>query len=104
MRLFHHFYESEGGLRCDCGLNVLHVSALHGYYELAKILLEGVDDVNKQGGKYGYALQAALSVGSKNIVTMLLRKGANVNAQGGKYGNTCKGLLHAERRRLRRCY
>ncbi|KAF2788984.1 hypothetical protein K505DRAFT_254314, partial [Melanomma pulvis-pyrius CBS 109.77] len=43
---------------------------------------------------YGNALQAASAGGYKEIVIVLLDKGANVNAQGGEYGNA---LQAAER-------
>ncbi|KAH7412153.1 ankyrin repeat domain-containing protein [Phaeosphaeria sp. MPI-PUGE-AT-0046c] len=39
------------------------------------------------GGYYDNALQAALTGGSKEIVALLLDKGANVNAQGGYYSS-----------------
>ncbi|KAB5513478.1 hypothetical protein GE09DRAFT_1266749, partial [Coniochaeta sp. 2T2.1] len=43
-------------------------------------------DVNAQGGEYGTALQAASTAGNKEVVEMLLGKGADVNVQGGDYG------------------
>src|ERR1700733_8006412 len=44
-------------------------------------------DVNVQGGRYGYALEAASYRGYEAIVDFLLENGADVNAQGGVYGN-----------------
>ena len=41
-----------------------------------KLLLENGADVNAEGGKYRNALQAALSEGHKEIVKLLLDKGA----------------------------
>ena len=41
-----------------------------------KLLLENGADVNAEGGKYRNALQAALSKGHKEIVKLLLDKGA----------------------------
>ncbi|KAB5566910.1 P-loop containing nucleoside triphosphate hydrolase protein [Coniochaeta sp. 2T2.1] len=42
-------------------------------------------DVNARGGYYGTALQAASAEGHKEIVGMLLEKGARINARGGYY-------------------
>ncbi|KAK3351860.1 hypothetical protein B0H65DRAFT_137399 [Neurospora tetraspora] len=50
------------------------------------ILAKEKIDVNAQGGEYGTALQAASFQGHKEIVEMLLDKGADVNVQGGDYG------------------
>ncbi|KAF8510451.1 hypothetical protein JB92DRAFT_3118991 [Gautieria morchelliformis] len=54
---------------------------------LSRDLLENGADANAQGGKWGNALQAALSEGHHLIVELLLEKGADVNAQGRQYGN-----------------
>ncbi|KAB5513482.1 hypothetical protein GE09DRAFT_980708 [Coniochaeta sp. 2T2.1] len=43
-------------------------------------------DVHTQGGYYGTALQAASAGGHKEVVEMLLGKGADVHTQGGYYG------------------
>ncbi|OTA04300.1 hypothetical protein A9Z42_0048730 [Trichoderma parareesei] len=54
----------------------------------AIILLEHADlDVNKQGGLFGSALQAAAWTGKARVVKILLNKGADVNMRGGKYGS-----------------
>jgi ankyrin repeat protein len=45
------------------------------------------DLVNAQGGDYGSALHAASAEGHKQIVKLLLEKGADVNVQGGHYGS-----------------
>lgn len=42
-------------------------------------------DVNKPGGLFGSALQAATWTGKTGVVRILLNKGAHVNACGGKY-------------------
>ncbi|KIL60362.1 hypothetical protein M378DRAFT_83919, partial [Amanita muscaria Koide BX008] len=48
---------------------------------------------NVQGGEYGNALQAASSGGNKDIVELLLDKGADVNVRGGRYGNALQAAL-----------
>ncbi|KAJ6573159.1 ankyrin repeat-containing domain protein [Mycena vulgaris] len=50
------------------------------------LLLEKGADVNAQAGKFGTALQAALSMSQVDVAEMLLDAGADVNAQGGEYG------------------
>ena len=42
-------------------------------------------DVNAVGGRFGTALQAAVSSGQTNSVKLLLDKGADVNMSGGTY-------------------
>jgi ankyrin repeat protein len=46
-----------------------------------------------QGRFYGNALYAALEEGYKQVVKMLLNKGADVNAQGREYGNVLQAAL-----------
>jgi len=54
---------------------------------IARIHNQRLLDVNAQGGRYGNALQAASLRGHKEVVQMLVDKGADVNAQGGRYSN-----------------
>src|ERR1700730_7526132 len=51
-------------------------------------------DVNVQGGRFGYALEAASYWGYDAIVGLLLEKGADVNAQGGEYGNALQAASY----------
>ena len=63
----------------------LYYAALAGLFDLAKLLIGNNADVNADGGKFGYALQAAAAEGYAAVVRLLLQSGAQVNAQGGKY-------------------
>ncbi|KIL59602.1 hypothetical protein M378DRAFT_169115, partial [Amanita muscaria Koide BX008] len=70
----------------------LEHAAVSGLLEMVKWLIKSVilkqgGNVNAHSGKYGNALQAAASVGAKDIVELLLDNGSDVNAQGGFYGN-----------------
>ncbi|KAJ7671899.1 ankyrin repeat-containing domain protein [Mycena olivaceomarginata] len=52
---------------------------------IVHLLLEAGADVNRSGGKYGSALQAASYGGHIAIVRLLVEKGADINARGGEY-------------------
>jgi hypothetical protein len=52
---------------------------------VVKKLIEQWEDVNRQGGQYGNALQAASWGGHEKVVQMLLDAGADVKAQRGVY-------------------
>lgn len=67
------------------GEPLLHVAIKHEH--LVRMLLDRGVEVNKAGGCYGYALQAAAQGGDERVVQILLDVGADFNAQGGKYGN-----------------
>ena len=54
---------------------------------IARIHDQSLRDVNAQGGRYGNALSAASLGGYKEVVQILLDKGADVSAQGGRYDN-----------------
>ncbi|KAI0100295.1 ankyrin repeat-containing domain protein [Nemania sp. FL0031] len=79
------------------GQGDIHGTALHqaaAHLDLARehfyLLIKMGADVNADGGKYGYPLQAACnrySDGNAVEIGLLLDKGADVNAQGGVYGN-----------------
>jgi ankyrin repeat protein len=57
--------------------------------------------VNAQGGRYGSALQAASSRGYRDVVQLLLDKGADVNAQGGYYDNALQAASSRGQHRSR---
>jgi ankyrin repeat protein len=60
-----------------------------GNQAIVELLLEHKADVNAQGGQYGNALQAAISMHNNGIVQLLQKHNANVNAQyrGYEYVN-----------------
>jgi ankyrin repeat protein len=60
--------------------NALQAASAEGKQEISvAMLLERGADVNAQGGVAGNALQAASAAGEKEIVAMLLEKGADVD-------------------------
>ena len=65
----------------------LYYASISGLAEASYALLEMGADADAQGGKYGYALQAASDRGHEAIAKLLIDKGADVNAQGAEYGN-----------------
>jgi len=50
-----------------------------------QLLLNSGANVNKMGGEYCTALQAAASKDSETVVCLLLNSGADVNTLGGEY-------------------
>jgi hypothetical protein len=56
-----------------------------GNFPELKRLLEDHFDPNGPCRVYGYPLQAAASLGDRNMVATLLRYGADVNSKGGRY-------------------
>ena len=67
---------------------LIYAVSLDGHFELAKMVLQHpAAFVNVKGGYYGSALQAASSSRSKEVVGLLLEKGADVNLKCGKYGS-----------------
>ncbi|MCJ1379499.1 hypothetical protein MMC17_002600 [Xylographa soralifera] len=48
---------------------------------------QGVVELNKIGGRYGTALQAACAKGHTLVVALLTTLGADINLQGGQYGS-----------------
>lgn len=65
----------------------LYNAAKNGHEDAVKVLLDAGVDVEAQGERYGYALQAASAYNHETVVRMLLHAGANVNAQGKYFGN-----------------
>ena len=73
----------------------LHAASLRGHQSIAQLLIDNGADVNAQGGKYGYAIWAAMSQGHNEIIELLLQHGANISVHSGYDGEAlvaaCKG-------------
>ncbi|KAH8813598.1 ankyrin repeat-containing domain protein [Flagelloscypha sp. PMI_526] len=66
----------------------LYVAAVRGVsINVIKLLVENGADLNKDGGEYGSALQAAAENGALDVVGFLVEKGADVNKGEGHYGS-----------------
>jgi hypothetical protein len=57
-------------------------------------------DINAHGGDYGTTLQTASYRGHKEVVEILLGKGADVNAQGGRYGTALQAASFQGRKKI----
>ncbi|KAF8507548.1 hypothetical protein JB92DRAFT_2680050, partial [Gautieria morchelliformis] len=64
----------------------LYYASITGLEITSQLLLDQGADINAVGGKYGTALQAAVSGGRKKIVWSLLEHGADVNAKAKEHG------------------
>ncbi|KAJ7279550.1 ankyrin repeat-containing domain protein [Mycena rebaudengoi] len=65
----------------------LYRCSLIGYREGVEYLLRNGADVNKVGGEFYYALQAASANGHTDVIRVLLKNGADINMAGGEYGS-----------------
>ena len=63
-------------------VTALHLAALAGQDEVAKLLVAAGADVNARKGDRTCPLHDAAQSGSKTIAALLLAKGADVNASG----------------------
>ncbi|KAF3034655.1 hypothetical protein E8E12_000551 [Didymella heteroderae] len=85
------------------GCNPLEAAAYHGNSDIVELLLNRGADVNKQGGKYGCALGAAVSCyhsrAAYNVTERLLKHGVNINAPCGDFG-TALGLAASNGHRV----
>ncbi|KAF8196084.1 ectomycorrhiza-induced ankyrin-domain/NACHT-domain-containing protein [Pholiota molesta] len=79
-------FQMEPNLNRTTVAPALYYTSLLGLHQLSLHLSKEVD-INAQGGRYGTALQGAVSKGHKAIVKLLVEQGADVNAQGGEYNN-----------------
>ncbi|CEO59716.1 hypothetical protein PMG11_04381 [Penicillium brasilianum] len=76
------------------GSTPLYYASLGGLQYTVRQLLQKGANINAEGGRYGYVLQAASSRGHVEVVELLLEKDADVNAQGGAYGNALQAASH----------
>ncbi|KAL1858735.1 hypothetical protein Daus18300_009869 [Diaporthe australafricana] len=73
---------------------------------MVRMALDAGADVNAEGGKYGYPLQAAVAACywnkrlGKKLVEFLLNTGAHVNAEGGEYGSSLQAACQLKRPEL----
>ncbi|KAK5069447.1 hypothetical protein LTR24_010706 [Lithohypha guttulata] len=78
-------YEKYKLRRYNMHVGLLYVAAEQNRSRLVNVMASFLVDVNKTGGRYGNALQAACHHGHKEIVECLISNGANVNANGGEH-------------------
>ncbi|KAK2041697.1 hypothetical protein LZ31DRAFT_543884 [Colletotrichum somersetense] len=83
------------------GTSLVYALAVLKLPNLVRALPEGTN-VNKWGGWYGNALQAASQGGDLEIVEQLLQKGAYVNAKGGLHGGALPAALFSGRLEIAR--
>jgi len=81
----HNRYEKYKVRRYDMHVGLLYVAAEQNLSRLVNVMASFLVDVNKTGGRYGNALQAACHHGQKEIVECLISNGADVNANGGEH-------------------
>ncbi|KAH8745815.1 ankyrin repeat-containing domain protein, partial [Diaporthe sp. PMI_573] len=76
--------------------NSIHLAALNGHDKVLGNLLDDSDKaaLNVRDGKGRTPLMWGCLVGHKEVVQMLLDKGADVNTQGGEYGNALHAASH----------
>ena len=55
--------------------------------EVFQLVLDRLRDVDRNGERFGHAMQAAALRGDVKVTRLLLDKGADIIIQGGKYGN-----------------
>ena len=70
------------------------------YTKTFQVLLQRGADIHCQGGKYGFALQAAAYVGDEGAVKTLVDHGAVVNASGGHFGSSLQAAACGDAQKL----
>ena len=87
-------FERNSYFRYYESATILYSLSFHGYRELVKALLsEGQVDINTRGEHYNSTLQATTLNRDKEIVGMLLNKGAGVNIQGGLHDSALQAAV-----------
>jgi hypothetical protein len=67
-----------------------------------KDLLDDYENMDARCRKYGTPLQAAVAMGSLEMVELLLEHGANLSSRGGKYGSPLIAAIVGKRRTIAR--
>ncbi|KNB15969.1 hypothetical protein FOXG_14283 [Fusarium oxysporum f. sp. lycopersici 4287] len=81
----------------QCSPSCLHMKAAK---RLCNCSSTKEPNVNAWGGEYGKALYAASCKGHREVVQLLLDKGADVNAWGREYGNSLQAALNQGHREV----
>ena len=74
---------------------ILHIAAGSKLLSCVRRLIEDKEDLNKIGGYFGTALQAAAATGHLEMASVLLKGGAAVNVQAGNYGTAIQAASAA---------
>lgn len=69
------------------GNTLLHMSAKHGYQEIAQLLIQHKANIDAKNKFYNTPLHLAARKGHKDTVELLIKSGANVNEKN-TFGNT----------------
>ena len=79
---------SDTGFLGEGPASSIYYLSLFGLFEPLQLLLKnGENEVNKTGGYYRSALQAACAEGHTTVVDLLTKENIDLDAQGGKFGS-----------------
>jgi len=78
-------YEKQEIRKWEMDVHLLYAATEQDLSHLVNTLAKSLVDVNKEGGRYGNALQAACRSGNEEIVRCLISNGVNINASGGEH-------------------
>ena len=92
--------DSNEGIQKQKSAGPYYYPSLFGLFEPLQLLLENEEDeVNRIGGYYHTALQAACAKSHMQIVLLLTKNDVNLDVQGGNFGsaiNAAAALGHEE--------